>query len=86
MNFTINQSQAQQEVINSTLINKLYDLFITHKSSHTISLSGNLYSATGYKSQIEALNTQYPNLIITVPVEGQYILFEDANVESVKHY
>ena len=60
MNFTINQTQSQQEIVNSELISKLYDLFIANKNFHTIDLSGNLYSATGYKSQMDALVQRNP--------------------------
>lgn len=84
MNFTINQTNGIRETVNSEFINKLYNLFITNRSSHTISLSGYLYSPTGYKAQMDALNQQYgPDLVIEVPAAGQYILIEDPAVLQI---
>lgn len=84
MNFTINQTNGIRETVNSEFINKLYNLFITNRSSHTISLSGYLYSPTGYKAQMDALNQQYgPDLVIEVPEAGQYILIEDPAVLQI---
>lgn len=84
MNFTINQTNGIRETVNSEFINKLYNLFITNRSSHTISLSGYLYSPTGYKAQMDALNQQYgPDLVIEVPAAGQYILIEDPVVLQI---
>ena len=83
MNITINQSTSNQEIVNYNIISKLYSL-IFGNSQHNVTLSGNLYSATGYKQQIDALVERFsPNLIITVPVEGQYLIFEDPQVESI---
>ena len=83
MNITINQSTANQEIVNSNIISKLYNL-ISENSQHNVTPSGNLYSATGYKQQIDALVERFsPNLIITVPVEGQYLIFEDPQVENI---
>lgn len=81
MNVTINQSTANQEIVNSNIITKLYNTFILQE--HTSNLSGNLYSPSGYKSYVDALMAKYdPNLIITIPAEGQFILFQDSAVEQ----
>lgn len=82
MNVNITQSTGTQEIINSGIIDKLYQ-FATD-SNNTVTLSGNLYSAKGYKMKMDYLNTTYnPNLIINIPQSGQYISFIDPELQRI---
>lgn len=81
MNININQGNTQEN-ITSEIILKLYQ--IATAADNTVTLSGNLYSPSGYAYQVDYLNTSFaPNLTITVPDTGMYIYFEDSVVEDV---
>lgn len=80
MNININQGNTQEN-ITSEIILKLYQ--IATAAGNSVTLSGNLYSPSGYVNQVNYLNTQFaPNLTITVPDSGKYIYFEDTAVQS----
>lgn len=86
MNLTITQDNTRTETINSSIIDKLYEIAFAASSdpNSTVSLIGRLESPKGYKFKIDWLNTNFsPDLTITVPTSGQYILFEDSAVESL---
>lgn len=80
MNININQGNIQEN-ITSEIILKLYQ--IATAADNTVTLSGNLYSPTGYTHQLDYLNTRFaPNLTITVPENSRYLYFEDKSVET----
>lgn len=86
MNLTITQDNTRIETINSSIIDKLYEIAFAASSdpNSTVSLTGRLESPKGYAAKVEWLNTEFsPNLTITVPTSGQYILFEDSAIESL---
>lgn len=86
MNLTITQDNSRTETINSSIIDKLYEIAFAASSdpNSTVSLTGRLESPKGYKVKIDWLNTNFsPDLTITVPTSGQYILFQDSAVEAV---
>ena len=85
MNLTISQDNSRTETINSSIIDKLYEIAFAASSdpNSTVSLKGRLESPKGYKYKIDWLNEEFgPDLIITVPSSGQYIYFEDDAVLS----
>lgn len=80
MSISITQGNVQEN-ITSAIIMKLYQLATDNNNS--ITLSGNLYSPTGYAYQIDYLNQTFgPNFTLTVPDTGKYIYFEDVAVET----
>lgn len=86
MNLTITQDNTRTETINSSIIDKLYEIAFAASSdpNSTVSLTGRLESPKGYKFKIDWLNEEFsPDLTITVPAAGQYISFADSNVETV---
>lgn len=85
MNLTITQDNTRTETINSSIIDKLYEIAFAASSdpNSTVSLTGRLESPKGYKYKMDWLNTEFgPDLTITVPTSGQYIYFEDDAVLS----
>lgn len=86
MNLTITQDNTRTETINSSIIDKLYEIAFAASSdpNSTVSLTGRLESPKGYASKIQWLNTNFsPDLTITVPVAGQYIDIADNAVLQV---
>jgi len=73
MNLTITQDNSRTETINSTIIDRLYEIAFAASTdpNSTVSLTGRLESPTGYAAKIEWLNTNFsPDLTITVPTSG----------------
>ena len=73
MNLTITQDNTRTETINSSIIDKLYEIAFAASSdpNSTVSLTGRLESPKGYKFKIDWLNTNFsPDLTITVPSSG----------------
>lgn len=83
MNFTIIQTNSQQEIVNSSLISKLYDLFIINRANHIINLQGYLYSPSAYGKEVDELNQTYsPIFRIDVPTSGRFIEFYSPATET----
>ena len=83
MNITITQDNSRIEALGSngaSIIQKLYDLAID--SNNTLTLRGNISTASAYGDQVDYLNTTYgPDLIVNATTK--YLKFEDANTERV---
>lgn len=81
MVININQGNIQEN-ITSEIITKLYNIAID--PNNTVTYTGNLYSPSGYASQVDYLNNTFsPELTITVPSNGLFISFEDPVIESI---
>lgn len=85
MNLTITQDNTRTETINSSIIDKLYEIAFAASSdpNSTVSLTGRLESPKGYKYKIDWLNTNFsPDLTISTTI-GQYMTFYDSNLQNV---
>lgn len=83
MNITITQDNSRIETLGSngaSIIQKLYELAID--SNNTLTLRGNISSASGYEDAVNYLNATY-NPDFTVSASKLYMRFEDANVQSI---
>lgn len=83
MNINISQSTSSIETVTKNLITKLYDLALNAEEGDIISYQGNIYSTIAYADEVKYLQDNFPNLIVNVPESGQYIKFEDPEVERV---
>lgn len=84
----IQQSQSLNEVVNASVIDKLYRLALQSKvedqeNNLEMSLSGRISPSAAYEDSIIYLNTKFPNLIIDAPYKGYYIRFQDPEIERV---
>lgn len=83
MNINISQSTSSVETVTKNLITKLYDLAFNAEEGDIISYQGNIYSTTAYEDEVRYLRDNFSNLVINVPESGQYIKFEDPEIERV---
>lgn len=80
MNISIIQGNTQEN-ITAPIIAKMYNLAVDQNNN--ITYSGNLYSPSAFGHMVDYLNTTFgPDLIITVPVSGRFINFQDSALES----
>lgn len=77
----IEQNTGLTEEVNSSIISKLYELAISGDLDETSGLKGRLHSTTGYVSQVNYLNTNFQDLIISC--DNLYIEFQDPTVASI---
>lgn len=77
----IEQNTGLTEEVNSSIISKLYELAISGDLDETSDLKGRLHSAAGYKNQIDYLNNNFQDLIISA--DTKYEFFEDKSVENI---
>lgn len=66
MHLYIEQNTGLTENVNSSIISKLYELAISGDLDETSDLKGRLHSASGYEDQVSYLNTNFPDLYISV--------------------
>lgn len=83
MNINVSQSTSSIETVTKNLITKLYDLAFNAEEGDIISYQGNIYSAAAYADEVKYLQDNFPNLVLNVPESGQYIKFEDPEIERV---
>lgn len=83
MNITITQDNSRIETLGSngaSIIQKLYELAID--SNNTLTLRGNISSASAYEEAVTYLNNTYgPDF--TVSATNKYLKFEDAVIETL---
>ena len=77
----IEQNTGLTEEVNSSIISKLYELAISGDLDNTSDLKGRLHSTTGYVSQVNYLNTNFQDLIISC--DNLYVEFQDPTVSSI---
>lgn len=77
----IEQATDRTEEVNSSIISKLYELAISGDLDETSDLKGRLHSITGYKFQIDYLNNNFQDLIVSA--DNKYQFFEDKAVENI---
>lgn len=77
----IEQNTGLTEEVNSSIISKLYELAISGDLDETSDLKGRLHSTTGYVSQVNYLNTNFQDLIISC--DNLYVEFQDPAVASI---
>ena len=66
MHIYIEQNTDITEEVNSSIISKLYELAISGDLDNTSDLKGRLHSTSGYENQVSYLNTNFPDLYISV--------------------
>lgn len=77
----IEQNTGLTEEVSSSIISKLYELAISGDLDNTSDLKGRLHSTTGYVSQVNYLNTNFQDLIISC--DNLYVEFQDPTVASI---
>lgn len=65
MHLYIEQNTDITETVDSAVIKKLYELAVGGLDE-TSDLKGRLHSASGYEDQVSYLNTNFPDLYISV--------------------
>lgn len=86
------EQNSNIEIVNSTLIQKLYDISLSipepvQGQEDDVQISGNIQSTYAYKNAINYLTTRFPNLQINI-TQDYYIPFEDSTLGNfaIQHY
>lgn len=74
----IEQNTGQIEEVNSSIVSKLYELASSGDLDVTSDLKGRLHTTISYRSEVEYLTSNYPNLYINSDTYA--IPFEDPNM------
>ena len=90
MHLEIIQRTDTTEMVNSTVVEKLYQLAyenidqgIQSQLDQTSNLEGNISPNAAYKDSVDYLREKFPNLYITISDNDCYIRFADNNIKTV---
>lgn len=84
MTLTLNQSNGIIEEVNTSIINKLYNVCIynDNHNQNDYLLNGRLHSLLGYKNQADYLTNKFKNRLY-ITIDSYYVWFEDTEVRNV---